>query len=132
MATNIIESHGKVTEWKVTESGYREAERNERSCCDKRNGESHSNASNTTQDTTDVTAASVQQTNKTKWEGDTRRSKSLKSHNEQHGGIRRETRDAYSAMCNLHSESGGGERGTASVVPGPGVQKKCTQLCGPK
>jgi hypothetical protein len=43
---------------------------------------------------------------------------------------KRETPYAYSAMCNLHFESGGGERGTASGVPGTRVQKKYTQLCG--
>ena len=73
MAANSIERHGQETGWRVTESGYtcREAERNGRSCSDKRNSEAHSNASNTTQDTTDVTIASVQQTNKTRGEGDT-------------------------------------------------------------
>ena len=43
---------------------------------------------------------------------------------------RRESPDAYSAMGNLLSEPGGGERGTATGVPSPGVQKKYTELCG--
>ena len=39
--------------------------------------------------------------------------------------------DAYSAMGNLHSEPGGGQRGTASGVPNTSVQKKYTQIFGP-
>jgi hypothetical protein len=43
---------------------------------------------------------------------------------------RRERPDAYSVVGNLHCEPGGGDRGTASGVPGTGVQKKYTQVCG--
>ena len=136
MAANSIERHGQETGWRVTESGYtcREAERNGRSCSDKRNSEAHSNASNTTQDTTDVTIASVQQTNKTRGEGDTGRLNAEKviMSNMEVSDVkeRRERPDAYSAIGNHHSEPSGGERGTASGVPNPSVQKNIHKYVG--
>jgi hypothetical protein len=128
MAANGIERHGQKTGWRVTESEYRQAERNGRSCTEKRNSGAHSNASNTKQDTTDVTVASVQQTNKTREKetlGVLNAEKVIMSNMEVSDvKERRERPDAYSVMRNLHSEPSEGERDTASGVPNPGVQKK--------
>jgi hypothetical protein len=74
MAAKSTERHVQDTGWRVAEFGYREADRNGRSCSDQRNSEAQSNSFSTTQDPSDVTAASVQQTNMTRGKGGTRRS----------------------------------------------------------
>jgi hypothetical protein len=125
MAANIIERHGQVTEWRVTESGYREVERNERSCRDKRPLAMHP-----TQHRILLTSRQPQSSKRTRQNGKEipgvlKAEKFIMSNMEVSDVKERwETPDAYSAKCNLHSVPGGAERGTASGVPDPGVQEK--------